>query len=583
MEKENDKNLALKKIRDLHHRRAAIMALEPEEALDQILDAEKPVALVHALSDQDLHMLVSDIGPEDSLPLLSLASERQWEFLVDAEVWDRDRLNLSALTRWLDLLHRSDPARMLRWLVRHKLELLELYLFSSIEVRIREHDQDPSEFGKNWFSVDNYFYLRIVRDTAPRVADRGEIDEDRRHQFLEKLIHNLAAADHITYQKILLEAVHIIPAESEEEAYRQRNVRLAEKGFLPFEEAVGVYQPLSPEQLSNIAGKHLPGDSPQQPLPATLYPAQLLEGNTDFTRALARLDSDAAIERVQSEFAGLCNRIIAADCRKVKNREDLQQVVRKACGYLCIGLQTLADGPGSRPEADDDRPADLIRRHLLEALFRVGYGRALDLKWRAQRWLKQAWFASKGLSLTFWGESWLGVLGGLLVKKPLYFDNYQTGTLYRDFETLEEIRASEAVLQEIINLDDILSLMQIDPRPLSSHRFLTYKNFLLTLWARSRLGLSEAPAALSLDQFKPFYRQLWTPESTPRQIDQRMRATFLDWLATQTGLRKDQVSANLAQTLESVFLELEDEYGPVQVKDLDPRFIQHFLIERQVE
>ncbi len=580
MEKNKDKSLALNKIRDLHRRRAAIMTLEPEEALDQILDAEQPAALVHAFSDQDLHMLVSDIGPEDALPLLTLASERQWEFMIDAEVWDRDRLNLAAVTRWLDLLHRSDPTRMLRWLVRHKLELLEFYLFSSVEVRIREHDQDPSEFGKDWFSVDNHFYLRIFRNSALKPADRGEIDEDRRHQFLQNLIHTLAAADHITYQKILLEAVHIIPAESEEEAYRQRNVRLAEKGFLPFEEAVGVYQPLSPEQLSTIADRHRPGLSPEQPLPVTLYPAHLLKDNTDFTRALARLDSDAAIERVQSEFAGLCNRIIAADCRKVKSREDLQQVVRKACGYLSIGLQTLADRPGIKPGTGDKRPADLVRRHLLEELFRIGYGRALGLKWRAQKWLTQAWFASAGLSLTFWGESWLGVLGGLLVKKPLYFDNYRTGTLYRDFETLEEIRESEAVLQEIINLDDILSLMQIDPRPLSSHRFLTYKNFLLTLWARSRLGLSEAPAALSLDQFKPFYRQLWTPESTPPRIDQTMRASFLHWLATQAGLREDQVSANLAQTLESLFSELEDEYGPVKAKDLDPRFIQHFLIER---
>ena len=36
----------------------------------------------------------------------------------------------------------------------------------------------------------------------------------------------------------------VIPAEAEEEAFRQRNVRLAEKGLLPFEEAVGIYQPL---------------------------------------------------------------------------------------------------------------------------------------------------------------------------------------------------------------------------------------------------------------------------------------------------------------------------------------------------
>jgi len=556
------------------------MALAPEKALDQILDADNSVALVHAFSEQDFHLLVHDIGPEDALPLLSLASDKQWEYLVDAEVWDRDRLDLAAITRWFDLLHRSDPIRALRWLVEHKLELLEFYLFSNIEVRIREHDQDPSDFGKEWFSVDNHFYLRIIGDLSAEISDLGEIDKDRFRQFLETLVHSLAAADHITYQKILLEAVHIIPAESEEEAYRQRIVRLAEKGFLPFEEAVGVYQALTAEQLMGTGHGRPRRSSGDTRLSITMYPAQLMQPKSEFTRALTRLDSAAAVERAQSEFAGLCNRLIAADCRKVKSRDDLQQVVRKACGYLSIGLNELASLPQERLPAKKAQSVELIQRYLMEDIFRVGYGRALRLKWRAQHWLKQAWFASKGLSLTFWGEAWLGVLGGVLLKKPLYFDNYRTATLYRDFETTEEIREVDSVLQAIIAVDDLLSLSRLDPQPLLSYRFLTYKNFLLTTWACDHLGLSGAPAPLSLPAFRKFYQQLWVPGSEPGQIRQHMRESFLHWLATQSGLREEQISANLAATLESLFLELEDEYGPVKAKDLDPRFIQHFLIER---
>jgi len=41
---------------------------------------------------------------------------------------------------------------------------------------------------------------------------------------------------------VLLEATHVIPAETEEEELRWRNVRLAEKGFLAFDEAIGIYQ-----------------------------------------------------------------------------------------------------------------------------------------------------------------------------------------------------------------------------------------------------------------------------------------------------------------------------------------------------
>jgi hypothetical protein len=581
MEKEKRTDAPLKKIRALHQRRRQLMVLEPENALEQILESDNPAALVHSFSEQDFHLLVHDIGPEDALPLLSLASEKQWEYVVDAEVWNRDRLEMAAITRWLDLLHRSDPARMLRWLVQNKLELLEFYLFKNIEVRIREHDQDPSDFGKDWFSVDNHFYLRSISDPFLELSDLSEVDKQRYRRFLEKLIHGLAAADHITYQKILLEAVHIIPTESEEEAYRQRNVRMAEKGFLPFEEAVGVYQPLTVQQLTGAVGRRPRRPSSGDPTRSvTLYPVQLLKEKTDFARALARLDADAAIEGAQSEFAGLCNRIIAADCRKVKSREDLQQIVRKACGYLSIGLHALTDRPAAQPLAKEALSAELIRQHRLEDIFRVGYGQALKLKWRAQQWLNQAWFASKGLSLTFWGEAWLGVLGGVLVKKPLYFDNYRSATLYRDFESPEEIRQADAVLNEIIAVDELLSLSQIDPQPLASYRFLTYKNFLLTLWVRDHLGLSGPPAPLPLEAFRQFYQQLWIPDSHPGQIRQRMREAFLQWLAVQSGRREDLISANLAATLERLFLELEDEYGPVAAKDLDPRFIQHFLIER---
>ncbi len=580
MEKEPEKNVTLKKIRDLHHRRRELMALEPEKALEQILDADNSVALVHAYSEQDFHLLVHDIGPEDALPLLSLASDKQWEYIVDAEVWGRDRLDLAAISRWFELLHRSDPTRMLRWLIQHKLELLEFYLFKNIEVRIREHDQDPSDFGKNWFSVDDHFYLRIIGDSFSEMTDMGEVDKKRYRQFLEKLVHSLAAADHIAYQKILLEAVHIIPAENEEEAYRQRNVRMAEKGFLPFEEAVGVYQPLSPEQLSEELRDRVHRPSHEKRLSGTLYSAQMLIENADFTLALSRIDSNAEIEQTQSEFAGLCNRIIAADCRKVNSKDELQQVVRKACAYLSIGLRSLAARPENKPLAEKPPSTELIQQYLLEDIFRIGYGRALKLKWRARQWLKQAWFASMDLSLTFWGEEWLGVLGGLLVKKPLYFDNYRTGTLYRDFEKQEEIGESDTVLQEIIAVDDLLSLMGIDPKPLSSYRFLTYKNFLLTLWARARLGLPDTPAQLNIEEFRNFYGQLRAPGTKPGKIDQTCRESFLRWLAAQSGLREDQVSVNLAGTLERLFLELEDEYGQVKATDLDPRFIQHFLIER---
>jgi hypothetical protein len=147
---------------------------------------------------------------------------------------------------------------------------------------------------------------------------------------------------------MLLEAVHVIPAETEEECYRWRNVRLAEKGFLTFDEAVGIYQPLKPRDLKEKLAEPEPGAAPDVPSSAaSQYPINLLQHDNDFTRALTTIDTESVLQQAQTEFANLCNQIIVADHKTIREREGLREIVKKACGYISIGLQLL-QGPSSR-------------------------------------------------------------------------------------------------------------------------------------------------------------------------------------------------------------------------------------------
>jgi hypothetical protein len=580
---QQDKKLPAKveylQLKYLQRERAAVIALPPEKALERILDAAEPVALVHSFPEQDLHFLIHDIGAQDALPLLSLASDRQWEYIVDMETWDRDRINIAAAEQWLDLLCSADMQRAIMWLVQHKTELLEFYLLKNIEVRIREHDQDPSEFGKEFFTLDNTFYVRITGDRAKDNSQPGDIDRKQHKNFIVKFLESLAEFDHITYQKILLEAGHILEAETEEEAYRRRNVRLAEKGFLPFDEAVGIYQPLKPQDLAVLSDKSDSRPLADRTMPVPLFPADMLEEDNLFARALTQVDAEAVLQRLQAEFASLCNQIVAADHKQIRSKQDLRPVVRKACGYIAIGLQAAADEPTGPAGSQETIWASLIQNHLLSNIFRVGYGRALSLKWRAQKWLDKSWFAANGLSLTFWGEEWLGVLGGLLLKKPLFFDNYKTGVLYREFGSMDDVREVEIALSDIIACDNLLSLMEIQLEPVSSYRLLTFKNLWLTLWVRNYTGLSADARPITLKEFKPFYEKLWTAGEKPLKIRRSMKEACLRWLAEQSGLGEYEISQILGQVLETLFLELEDEYGQVAAADLDPRFVYLFLLE----
>jgi hypothetical protein len=495
---------ALERFEKLRVKRLQILALPPKKAMETILEDPQPVALVHSFPEQDFYFLIHDIGTGDSLPLLSLASNRQWEHIIDLEVWRKDQIDVESVSRWLSLLLQADSKRFIRWFVEEKLELIEFYLFRSIEVRVKEHDQDPSDFGEGFFTLDNVYYIRILE--RPVAEDQDDFTEAQRKKFITKFCEHLADYDHQLHQSVLLEATHVIPAETEEDCYHRRNVRLAEKGFLPFDEAIGIYQPIKPQDLANQSAKLVvrPADR-RSPVPVSQYPIRMLKEDNHFTVALTAIDSRDVESQIQAEFANLCNQIIVADHKTIREREALRDIVKKTCGYISIGLERLAE---DKTTVDPRKSAALITRYPLSQIFKVGYGGALTLKWRAENWLSQCWFARNGLRLTFWGEQWLGVLGGLLLKKPLFYDNYKTGVLYREFTSLKDIGVMENIFNQVIAVDDLLSLMPIDLERPSSYGFLTFKNLILTLWTRRYLKLStEKLKPLTLNEFKPCFRR----------------------------------------------------------------------------
>lgn len=578
-------NNALDRWKKLSIEGREILSLPPEKALERILDAHQPAALVHSIPEEDFYFLIHDIGHNDSLPLLSLASNKQWEYMVDLQVWKKDRLEITSITKWLDLLFKADPVRLIKWLITEKTEFLEFYLLNNIELRIREHDQDPSDFGEGFFTVDDTYYIRVIEDPTDQISDISESDTQPkrfRKEFLVKFLNSIAAYDHVKYQQILHEALSIIPAEVEEEAFRMRNVRLAEKGFLPFDEAIGVYQPLSPKNLKSRSAKSLiKEESKELLLPVPFFPADMLKEDNLFTRSLARIESDDILKQIQAEFAFLCNQVITADHKKISDKKELGDIVKKACGYISIGLERMTEKEGGiSSNLRGDHCALFLKKHPLSSVFRVGYGLALKLKWRAEKWLDKCWFAGNGLPLTFWEEEWTGVLGGILIKKPLFFDNYKSGLLYREFASINDIKETETELDRIIAFDTLLSLMTINLKPLSSYRVLSHKNLILTLWARHCLNLPKEPEPLSVDKFKRFHALLFADKRKTKKIGQPMKESFLKWLAESTNTSDFEISKALREVFEKLFAEIEIEYGQVSSQDLDPRYIHLFLVEK---
>lgn len=552
-----------------YERRLKIMGMEPEKALDAIISDPTPAALVQSFPHQDLYFLVNDIGAEDALPVLAVASSEQWEYFVDAEVWQRDLLDVDGLTRWFDLLLKADPKRCVNWMVVEHTAFFEDYLARHIEVRVREKNEDPSEFGPGWFTFDDWFYIRHREVPDEPVEDGAPyIHPDDRNDVVFSLLQTLSKEDHPRFQAVMLEAMSVLSAEVEEESYRLRNVRLSEKGFLPFEEALGVYAPLDAESLRKGLKKTPPLDA------ATVVPhahtGEVPEGSL-FSDALAELDDVTLLSALQMEFAVLCNRVIAADQKPVRERAELSSVVKKVCGYISLGLEAL-----NRDAEMNKGLAAWLAETSLEEIFRVGYGLAMGLKFKADRWRKESWLLGRGLSLSLLGEAWMGVTGGLLLNRPLFYDNYQSGSLYREFETLADIEATEAVLSDVTGIDAVLSLLDPDPEPFKGPDF-TIKSLLLTLWAAAWLGEGDHGGPLTLDQVKRLLSGIWTDEGGTRQVSDEAKSHCLAWLSEETGLSRVELSERLARGLERLFGEVADEYAHLDPQQVDARFMQLFL------
>jgi hypothetical protein len=186
------------------------------------------------------------------------------------------------------------------------------------------------------------------------------------------------------------------------------------------------------------------------------------------------------------------------------------------------------------------------------------------------------------LDFDFWEDPWEGLLEGLSGKRPLLYMGYsESGESFREFRSLEEIHQCHRALDQVMALDRLLSFVYQGTTPMHLEcvgHTLTYKNLLLTSWARHHLVLREDNRPLTVQQLPVFFRDLWAEESKPHRVAPEMKEGFMAWLTVKSGLAPHEIQGFAGKTFDFLFTELEKEYGAVSLKNLDPRYVRHFLV-----
>ncbi|RJR47642.1 MAG: hypothetical protein C4576_09280 [Desulfobacteraceae bacterium] len=530
------------------------------EALNYILDQDQPRAVVQSMSRVDFYWLVKKVGEEDALPLLQLASVEQWEHLLDMEIWERDRISRVHFSSWVGKLLEANPRALVHWLYGEGELLGYQFLFRNIQVEVKQGD-DPVDLPAGYFTLDNIYYIRVL--------------DKENEEVISQILRRMADEDYLRYQGLLLSVSGVLPAELEEELYRRRNVRLAEDGFLPFEEAASLYSYVKADTIAKSCSAYLL-DLPVETgtgSPVPLIPFSQGARRGLLIEAAERIPDAALMDRLRLEFAGLCNQMVSADQIRIGSMDVLLDTCRRAAGYLNLGLEELSGGNRQRAE-------ELLKLHPLVLLFQVGFSLTLELKWETERWIRQAWFDRMSLGLGFWGDEWGGVLNSVLKKRPLYHTGQGAGDP-RSFESVSEVHESRAVLKRVFVLDKLLEILHAD-HPLEqttvSDPLLTFDPLLFTFWIRKRLNLEQGFEPVPLSDVKSFFTSMrMGRKKAPPQLEES-RAVFLnDLLQYGEGFEESEKEV-LKETLSALWDEFSEDYSELRLSDLEGKFSRFILI-----
>jgi uncharacterized protein DUF6178 len=406
---------------------AALTQARGRKRLDIILGARDPQALVRALPADELYLTIRDVGLGDSAILVQLASSEQFRVFLDLEAWHRDGFDPRKALPWLRAARAGsqlDPKAAARWarkLDELDREVLLLVLRDALHLHDLEVDPDP-EIASDHFmrTPEGKYVVEFHVEGVEYAAVRGLLDD-------------LFAEDPFQTTRLLAALCWEAPSELEESALRWRAGRLADLGWPSLEEAMSWFA--RPPRAA-------PGQPGPPARPAGFFLATLARGAL-LDRAAARLAPDDA-ESVEAQIVAAANAVLVADAVDPGDVEAVRGAFEAARAYLELGLEKLAG-------ADEARAAEALAATPVKRIFQEGFGRVLELSWRAQR------IREKAGPDTRLGSPLDEALDALASRRPRYFPGIEAaraewGTVAaaafepRHFRSSEDLARTEDAL-----------------------------------------------------------------------------------------------------------------------------------------
>lgn len=351
--------------------------LDPDE-LDVIVDdplvldtRDDAHILIPALPAPTFVRIARRLRDENRLDiLLPFATPYQLSSLLDLDGWARDRIDIRRARVWLHAIAEHTPVDKPRGALADLIyemdpELWTVSLAAGTVVADVDPEQDDAidriaaQLGsmRTYETPDGFFVLGVP--------------DDELGQRTLQTIHRVYEDDLAEGRKLCLAIQSLLPSAAEEELLRFRNGRLADLGFVPWEEAAKLLRPLD----HRVAAEHEALDFAHLQRTEGLERTVRWNGPDLLRRVMMRLPP--AEHGVRSrEFLLLVNEVISAQ-RFDPGDETLQErAIDQTQSTIALGLELLGRSTPAGMEVEAFL-AERVTTIGLRLTFRVGYG-ALD-------------------------------------------------------------------------------------------------------------------------------------------------------------------------------------------------------------
>jgi hypothetical protein len=406
---------ALSNVITLSRYRARLGRTQRGNRLDALMALDDPETAIAAMSGDEIYGILRESDFREAADLLRWATPAQVQIVADFSLWSGDRTVPGRLREWVEMMAELPEETIGAWVRGLDIELVALILRKGARIYDLSVEEPPEESDGLFFPTpDRLFVLDIVgyreaaaQERAERDAQLGaepaeDGDETRvSAEALMRVVDMLYRDDHELARKILVGAKSELDSELEETAYRWRQGRMADHGFVDAFEALEVYRELDPRTVR--LGERAPGGR-AQPLatsddgptfwlaPPALGP-EMEEPTSLFVRALGAVTRPDEVDELHFALVALANRVLSADRVDPADADAAAAVMARMRGVLDVAVEFLArEAQGG--DGLEARAVEAVRTVPLVRLFRLGVTLIGKVRALARAWQRKGPFAS---------------------------------------------------------------------------------------------------------------------------------------------------------------------------------------------